>query len=194
MNVKIELEMLGEQTFQFTVDQPIYPEGSVCFKNREAGKGSPLIERLFEIEHIDSILVFENLIKINITPQFSDWSDAPQKMEYMIRDQILSGEPAISEKIKQNLPSDSELKTKIQEILDKEINPAVAQHEGYIDLIDVKNNVVYIKMGGGCHGCGMSKVTLKQGVERSLREKIPQVGEILDVTDHASGKNPYYTP
>ena len=192
--MKIELEMLGDQTFQFTVDQPIYPGGSVYFSNREEALGSPLIERLFEIEHIASIIVFENLVKINITPEFSDWSDAPQKMEYIIRDQILSGEPAISEKVKASLLSDSELKNKIQKILDNEVNPAVAQHDGYIDLIDVKNNVVYIKMGGSCHGCGMSKVTLKQGVERSLREKIPQVGEILDVTDHASGKNPYYAP
>ncbi len=82
----------------------------------------------------------------------------------------------------------------IQMVLDNEINPAVAAHGGLISLIDVKENVVYLRLGGGCQGCGMADVTLKQGIEKSIRFAVPEVGEILDVTDHASGRNPYYTP
>jgi len=88
----------------------------------------------------------------------------------------------------------AELKEKVQALLDNSINPAVAGHGGYIELIDVKDNTVYIQMSGGCQGCGAADVTLKAGIERMIKEEISEVREILDVTDHAAGQNPYYLP
>lgn len=82
----------------------------------------------------------------------------------------------------------------VQRILTEEINPMVAGHGGFIDLIDIKDNRVYLEFGGGCKGCGMIDVTLKQGVEVVIRENLPDIVEILDVTDHANGTNPYYQP
>lgn len=86
------------------------------------------------------------------------------------------------------------LKTRVQEVIDTMINPAVAGHGGYVELIDVQDNRVYLQMGGGCQGCGAADITLKSGIERLLKEEIPEIVEILDTTDHASGSNPYYTP
>lgn len=87
-----------------------------------------------------------------------------------------------------------EIKTKVQKILDEMINPAVAGHGGWVDLLDVKENMVYLRLGGGCQGCGMVNVTLKQGIEATLREEIPQIAGVIDQTDHAGGNNPYYQP
>ena len=87
-----------------------------------------------------------------------------------------------------------ELKTRVQELIDSMINPAVAGHGGFVELIDVTDNRVYLQMGGGCQGCGAADVTLKSGIERLIKEEIPEVTEVLDTTDHASGQNPYYTP
>lgn len=81
---------------------------------------------------------------------------------------------------------------RIRQVLDEEVNPAVASHGGYIDLIEYREGVAYVEMGGGCQGCAMSKATLKQGVERILRDHFPEIEEVLDVTDHAGGRNPYY--
>jgi len=81
---------------------------------------------------------------------------------------------------------------KIQAIIDEKINPSVASHGGHISLIDVKDNKVYVRFGGGCQGCGMVDVTLKQGVEVLIKEAVPEIEEILDVTEHADGDNPYY--
>ena len=78
-------------------------------------------------------------------------------------------------------------------MLDTAINPAVAGHGGMVSLLDVKDNTVYLQMGGGCQGCGAADVTLRQGVERMIREEVPEVLEIIDLTDHAAGQNPYYT-
>ena len=87
-----------------------------------------------------------------------------------------------------------DLMTKVQELIDSTINPAVAGHGGFVQLVDVKENKVYLQMGGGCQGCGAADVTLKAGIERLIKEELPEIEEVLDSTDHASGTNPYYTP
>jgi Fe/S biogenesis protein NfuA len=86
------------------------------------------------------------------------------------------------------------VKERVQKILDEMINPAIAGHGGWVDLLDVKENNVYLRLGGGCVGCGMVNVTLKQGIEATLREEIPQIAGVIDQTDHAGGTNPYYQP
>ena len=82
----------------------------------------------------------------------------------------------------------------VQRVLDEEINPAVASHGGWVALLDVKDDVVYVQLGGGCQGCGMVDVTLKQGIEVRIREVVPTIREVVDTTDHAGGSNPYYRP
>ena len=82
----------------------------------------------------------------------------------------------------------------VQRTLDEKINPAVASHGGVVELVAVDDGTAYLRFGGGCQGCGMINVTLKQGVERILFADVPAVQRVLDVTDHASGTNPYYQP
>ena len=82
----------------------------------------------------------------------------------------------------------------VQRVLDEEINPGVALHGGHIALIDVQDDTAYIRLEGGCQGCGMADVTLKQGVEGAIKEAVPEIATVLDVTDHAEGTNPYYQP
>lgn len=89
---------------------------------------------------------------------------------------------------------EGELKERLQKLLDESVNPAVGMHGGYVELLDVKESTVYLRLSGGCQGCGMADVTLKQGIERLIFDEVPEVTEVLDVTDHGSGTNPYYTP
>lgn len=83
---------------------------------------------------------------------------------------------------------------RVQAVLDEQINPAIAAHGGYIDLLNVENGVAYIAMGGGCQGCAQVSVTLGQGVEVAIKGAVPEVTQIVDTTDHAAGTNPYYQP
>ena len=85
-----------------------------------------------------------------------------------------------------------ELAEKVQTVLVSQINPAIASHGGVAQLVGVEGQDVYLKLGGGCQGCGMAQVTLTQGIETSLRDAIPEIGNIIDATDHASGDNPYF--
>ena len=81
----------------------------------------------------------------------------------------------------------------VQAVIDQQVNPGIASHGGQASLIDVKDGVVYVELGGGCQGCSMAAVTLKQGVERMIKSAAPAVREVVDVTDHAGGSNPYYS-
>lgn len=81
---------------------------------------------------------------------------------------------------------------RVQAVFDEMVNPRIASHGGAVELVDVEENNVYIRMSGGCQGCSASAATLRMGIERTLREEIPEVGEIVDVTDHAAGTNPYF--
>ena len=81
---------------------------------------------------------------------------------------------------------------RVQQLLDTELNPAVASHGGMIQFMGVRDNKAYLSFGGGCHGCGQVDVTLKQGVEARIREVVPEIEEVVDTTDHATGENPYY--
>ena len=87
---------------------------------------------------------------------------------------------------------DGTLLDRVQSVLDEKINPAVQGHGGRVSLIDLKEKTVYLQLEGGCQGCGMADVTLKQGIEVMIKESVPEIEEIYDVTDHANGRNPYY--
>jgi len=82
----------------------------------------------------------------------------------------------------------------IQEVIDTQINPGVASHGGFVTLLDVKEDTAYIALGGGCQGCGMANVTLKQGIEVLIKQAVPEITQVVDTTDHAGGTNPYYQP
>ncbi len=84
------------------------------------------------------------------------------------------------------------LAERVREVLDSQINPAIASHGGAITLVDVKDTEIYLEMSGGCQGCAMSRMTLRQGVERMVLQAIPEITVIHDITDHASGENPFF--
>jgi Fe/S biogenesis protein NfuA len=81
---------------------------------------------------------------------------------------------------------------RVVQVLDQQINPSIAAHGGVAELVAVEGGTAYLRLGGGCQGCGMASVTLSQGIERAIKEAIPEITAVIDVTDHASGQNPYY--
>lgn len=87
---------------------------------------------------------------------------------------------------------ESDLAQRVHDVIEKQINPGVAAHGGLVSLMNVKENTVYVQLGGGCQGCGMASVTLRDGVVRMIKEGVPEVEEVVDVTDHGAGENPYY--
>ncbi len=88
--------------------------------------------------------------------------------------------------------SDERIYEVVDGIFRDEINPMVVRHGGKVELVDVQDATVVVRLMGGCQGCGMAAVTLRQGIETALKQALPAIRAIKDITDHASGKNPYY--
>jgi Fe/S biogenesis protein NfuA len=85
-----------------------------------------------------------------------------------------------------------EVPQRVIQVLEEQINPAIASHGGYAELVAVEGSIAYLRLSGGCQGCGMAAVTLSQGIEVAILDTVPEITEVVDVTDHASGMNPYY--
>jgi Fe/S biogenesis protein NfuA len=100
--------------------------------------------------------------------------------------------PQLAPSIAADLDLSDPIVVRVVEVLDTQINPQIAAHGGYAELVAIEAPVAYLRMGGGCQGCGMAAVTLSQGIEVALLDSVPEITEVVDVTDHASGTNPYY--
>ena len=182
----------GGESCRFIVDRPVLPDASAFFRSAaDLETQSPLAAELLAIPGIESALIADNVVTVSAAHPV-DWPALG--IGHVIRKHVRTGAPAVAADYFESLPSEGDLKWAIQDLFEREINPAVAQHGGWVELIDVQRNNVYIRLGGGCQGCGAADITLKQGIERAIRDLAPAVGEILDTTDHASGRNPYYAP
>ncbi len=80
----------------------------------------------------------------------------------------------------------------MRQVLAQQVNPAIASHGGGAELVSIDGSIAYLRLYGGCQGCGLAQVTLKQGIEKILLESIDELTQVIDVTDHASGEDPYY--
>lgn len=80
----------------------------------------------------------------------------------------------------------------VDHVIRNQINPSIASHGGVVELAGVEDGVAYVRLGGACQGCGLANVTLSQGIETTIVESVPDIHQVIDVTDHNSGDNPFY--
>jgi Fe-S cluster biogenesis protein NfuA len=190
-DIKIQAEPLGVQTMcKFIVDRPIFENKSYWFGNSEATELSPLAKRFFEIPGIVAVLISHNSITLTKASPHP-WPALGPHVGNAIRAHVTSGDATVDQSLVDNLPSPDDIRRRVQDVITQEIAPSVAEHGGTVRVVDVKSNVVMLELGGGCQGCSSATATLKYGVEAAIRRAVPEVGEIVDTTDHASGDNPY---
>ncbi len=193
--IKITAVPLDAERCQFTVDRPVVLAGGTHqFQDKQKAKAYPLAEELFEVAGITAVALEGVKVTVAAEPG-TDWRVTGKEVGRIIREHLISEAANFEQTIAGAKGSNEEIiRLKVQRVLDTQINPGVAGHGGKISLLDVKGDAIYIQMGGGCQGCGSASVTLKQGVERALAQYVPEVKHVFDTTDHASGKNPFYSP
>lgn len=118
-----------------------------------------------------------------------DWSDDLMSGGLTI-DNPNTPTPAMGGRAPADLSGD--VAQRVLQVIDSQVNPAIAMHGGSAELVAVEEPTAYVRLGGGCVGCGMATVTLSQGIEVAITESVPEINQVVDVTDHASGSNPYY--
>ena len=272
----IQTEALAApDALKFLPGQPVLPSGTAHFQDAESSAGSPLAQRIFEVDGVTSVFFDPQSITVKKRDD-TDWKALKPLILGIIMEHFTAGGPAVVAEQGADVPGDtgedSEISAKIkdlidtrirpaaaqdggdviyrgfkdgvvllemigsgtglkdgienmlrhyvpevtgvsdyrdaipkpgletpegkliQALLDERVNPSVASHGGHISLVDVQDDTVYIRLEGGCQGCGMADVTLKQGIETEIKRAVPNITAVLDVTDHAGGSNPYYQP
>ena len=192
--IRAEVSLADPDTCKFTVSRTLHPRGPFFFETKEQAAGSPLAERLFALLDVADAVLMENVVTVRKAPSAS-WSGLKAAIGAAIRTQLLSGVPAVLEMPRATSAqgrTDAEIRALIQALLDKEVNRSIAGHGGKISIVDLRGGMLTIAMSGGCQGCAASQVTLRQGFEVMVHRVAPEIVEIVDTTDHAAGKRPYY--
>jgi Fe-S cluster biogenesis protein NfuA len=189
--IRIKALPLDAQRCRFTVDRPVLEDRAVFFPAVGKAAGSPLAEALFALPGVASVLVSHDTVTVTRSGP-GEWPDLARQVGAAIRVQLQSGTAPVGESALAGMPGEDEIRARVEHLLETQINPAVGSHGGWVELLGVERNNVFLRLGGGCQGCGMADVTLKQGIETLLRQEIPELGDVLDQTDHAAGRNPYY--
>lgn len=194
VRIRAELTLADPDSCRFTVSREVYPGGPWSWDSAAAAAGSPLPERLFALPGVRHVLVAGSLVTVGKTPG-ADWAVLKPQIGAAIRGQLASGAPAVLA----SAPaaggggrSDAELRSLVEQLLEREVNRAIAAHGGRITLVDVRDRELRIRMEGGCQGCASSQLTLRQGFEVMVRRVAPEVTAIIDITDHAAGRDPFY--
>jgi len=191
ITINSEVDTRNPAICRFTVNRTLHI-GTASFENKAETEQSVLAQKLFEIEGITRVQLIGHLLVLSKAPE-QGWTELIKRIEGILEAFLVSGFALSQEEVEDRMMLIGRgTKQKVQYLLAHKINPGVAAHAGFVELVDVKDNNVYIRLGGGCQGCGAADFTLRQGIEAIIRKEIPEILKVLDVTDHAAGMNPYY--
>src|SRR5881397_2745411 len=195
--IRISAEPVEIGRCKFLVSEPVHAGGVRRFASPEEAQGSPLAEAIFAIAdaEVAEVTVSGNLVTVAKRSP-APWQVVGKAVGQAIRAALASGRQAVAPRSAapagRGSAADDALYERVAELFDSQVNPMVARHGGRVELIDVQDAVVMLRMAGGCQGCGMADVTLRQGIEGMLSQRVPEVKGIMDITDHTAGENPYF--
>ena len=141
---------------------------------------------------VEKIQLIGHLLVVTRTAD-REWKDLGKEIESVVTSYLISGQALTPDEVHEKMMLvGRNTREKVQYLVDTQINPGVAEHGGSVQVVDVKNDSVYLRLHGGCQGCGAADFTLKQGIETIVKRAVPEIRRIVDVTNHEAGLNPYY--
>jgi Fe/S biogenesis protein NfuA len=185
----VSLDVVRDPALRIELDgelaTPLHRQYAISLVEREDRKKTEIAI------NVDNIRIFLNLDTSNLLSGAAiDWLEEDGEAGFRVLDPHARRASA-ADAVSGGVP-DGPLAERIQTILDQEINPRIAAHGGAVEMVDVDDTTLYLRMTGGCQGCAASAATLRMGVERMVRDAVPEIQEIVDVTDHSAGVNPYF--
>lgn len=169
-------------SLKFVVNRILLEDGSAFFSNPSEAQGVSLAEHLLNIPMVKEVLLGRDFVTVTRKPEIETWAAIIPTVTKILKDYLAAGHKVVLSKIEKKAgPPEGEIEKKIQQILDQQIRPAVARDGGDIVFHDYKNGIVKLHLQGACSSCPSSIATLKAGVERLLKEHIPEIKEVIQV-------------
>ena len=191
-DLTITSEPLQDGRYAFRVNAPVHAlaPGTYRFSSHADAAGIPVAEAVLEVPGVEAVVVSDEGVTVEKKPSY-EWCDLEAQIEYAISATVTAADLPTP----QSTPDmdDDAIFDVVTEVFHREVNPSIASHGGAVELLDVQDGTVVLRMQGGCQGCGMANVTLRQGIEGTLRRSVPSIQGIEDVTDHSAGTNPYFS-
>lgn len=185
------ITQLNNETYKFQFAKTI-SDHEATYSSDQKKFPSALAQKLFGFPWTQSLKVGTDYIELT-KQSWVDWDILLEPLQGLLTEHVSSS--AIETQLKLNIPEELPQTPEVQQILtfiQNSINPSLAAHGGWVELKNFKDNTASIFMGGGCQGCGMSAMTLKEGIETNLKAEFSFVHKVIDVTDHTAGSNPYF--
>jgi Fe-S cluster biogenesis protein NfuA len=176
--------------FVLESETPLLGPGRHRFATPEEAQAHPVAAAVMSVPGVQEVILEGNAV-IVLRRGDLPWEALEDRISYAIGTAVGLDREGAADAVGEALPDD-QIFDLVARILERDINPAVAGHGGKVELIDVQDATIIVRMMGGCQGCGMANVTLRQGIEAQLRRVIPGLRGLRDITDHASGTNPYF--
>ena len=194
LRIRAETSPADPHSMRFVLDRDVQDGSLATFPNAAAAQGAPLAEALFAIAGVKMVDVAGAVVAV-IKADDKNWADLKGPIANALRRAITKSSAPLGRGARTlgHARSDVEIRLAVQEVLDRQANPAIASHGGHVSVTDVQDGVVSMLMAGGCQGCASSAATLRGGVEGMIRAAVPEVSDIIDVTDHDAGVTPYYS-
>jgi Fe-S cluster biogenesis protein NfuA len=190
--IDVTAEAVPDGRYRFKVNAPVHAlaPGAYRFASPADAAGVPVAEAVLAVPGVDAVVLADDAVTVE-KQSSHEWCDLEERVQYAITT-AMSGMQATPKGVAPAMDDDAMFDA-VVEIFRVEINPQIASHGGAVELIDVQDGTVVLRMQGGCQGCGMANVTLRQGIEGTLRRALPSLKGIQDVTDHTAGTDPYFS-
>lgn len=189
--VKVIAKPLDDTRCTLLVSRPVRQAGVRRYSSPEEAGDAPVAQAVLGVPWVAEVVIAGDELTVTKGEGSPPWSELAAQLRYAVRTAMEQGE-ALPAAADGGPEEDDAIYRVAHEICRTQINPWVAQHGGKVELIDVQEGTVVLRMSGGCQGCGMAWVTLRQGVETALRRAIPALRGVQDVTDHAAGTAPFF--
>lgn len=176
----------------YRVDRNLYV-GTLYVSDRAvAEEAVPLAAAIMDaVEGVRGVRISQSEVLVTMNTEPQDWRMVARETGATIRAFLQDGHRAVAEGAIEKLTGNDEIRLRVQKVIDDQLNPNLASHGGWVEIQASDGVDYYMTMGGGCQGCGSAAATMRQGIETSIRNEVPEAGAIHDATDHAAGLNPY---
>ena len=193
VQIDIEIDRRDPNLCRFTSPRTLYV-GTRTVEAEGTPADLPLAQKIMALAGVRRIQLIGRLLVVHKTPD-RNWDDLGREIEFVLTSYLISGEALTPDDVEQQMMLiGRSTREKVQYLIDAQINPGVAEHGGSVQVVEVNDDKVYLRLHGGCQGCSAADFTLKQGIEAIVKRAVPEIQQVIDLTNHSAGLSPYYRP